>query len=258
VKILEKIKSEEDSRLPKPRIPPVEISEFPDNVKMVLNAFKITKPEDLANLEVNFSELDEEVKNLYEDYNLTDPTKIKFFLGVILSNMSRTLVNNSNISETIGKFATYITMDSLLPPRDREILIIRTAWLCKSEFELVAHLPLGVRLGLTGEEAYQILKGAEYEGWKPLDSALIRAADELHYNTFIKHETWETLSEHYNKEQFMDVIFTVGHYNTMAMFLKSAGVQLDPYMKYFEPHFDKLLEDIDAYKNEFINLCTYF
>ncbi|MHA2051826.1 MAG: carboxymuconolactone decarboxylase family protein [Promethearchaeota archaeon] len=255
---MEKNKLEENSRLSKPRIPPAEISEFPDEARMVLNAFKITKPEDLVNLEVNFSELDEEVKKLYEDYNLTDPTKIKFFLGVMLSNMSRTLVNNSNISETIGKFATYITMGSSLPPRDREILIIRIAWLCKSEFELAAHLPLGVRLGLTGEEAYQILKGAEFEGWKPLDLALIHAADELHLNTFISGETWEILSQYYNKEQLMEVIFTVGHYNTMAMFLKSVGVQLDPNMKYFEPYFDKLLEDIDACKNEFITLCTYF
>ncbi len=258
MKNLEKTKLEENSRLPKPRIPPLEISEFPDEVKNVLNAFKITKPEDLVNLEINFSDLDEEVKKWFEDYNLTDPVKIKFFLGVIFSNMSRTLVNNKNISDSIVKFATYITSVSLLPPRDREILIIRTGWLCKSEFELSAHLPLGVRLGLTGEEAYQILKGAEYEGWKPLDSALIRAADELHLNSFIKHETWEVLSRYYNKEQLMDVIFTVGHYNTMAMFLKSAGVQLDANMKYFEPYFEKLLEDIDACKNEFDNLCTYF
>ncbi|MHA2009515.1 MAG: carboxymuconolactone decarboxylase family protein [Promethearchaeota archaeon] len=255
---MEKLKLKENSRLPKPRIPPVEMSEFPDNIKMLLNAFKITKPEDLVNLEINFSELDEVGKKFLEEYNLKDPVRIKFFLGTILTNMSRTLVNNRNISDSIAKFATYITNGSLLPPRDREILIIRTGWLCKSEFELSAHLPLGVRLGLTGEEAYQILKGAEYEGWKPLDSALIRAADELHSKSFIKHETWEVLSKYYNNEQLMDVIFTVGHYNTMAMFLKSVGVQMDSNLKYFEPYFDKLLEDIDAYKNEFINLCTYF
>ena len=164
MKNLEKTKLKENSRLPKPRIPPAEISEFPEKEKMILNAFKITKPEDLVNLEINFSELDEEVKKIFEDNNFTDPNRIKFFLGVMLTNMARTLVNNRNISDSIVKFATYITSGSLLPPRDREILIIRTGWLCKSEFELSAHIPLGVRLGLTGEEAYQILKGAEYEG----------------------------------------------------------------------------------------------
>jgi alkylhydroperoxidase family enzyme len=55
----------------------------------------------------------------------------------------------------------------------------------------------------------------------------MQATDELHADCHIGDETWSSLSEHLDKKQLMDLIFTVGQYNLVSMALNSLGVQPD-------------------------------
>ena len=62
----------------------------------------------------------------------------------------------------------------------------------------------------------------------------MRAADELHNDAFISDATWEALSERFDTQQLIDVIFAVGQYHIVSMALNSLGVQLDEGVKGFE------------------------
>ena len=69
--------------------------------------------------------------------------------------------------------------------------------------------------------------GPEAEGWAPFDAALVRAADELHEDSFISNATWDALSERFDTQQLIDAIFAVGQYHLVSMALNTLGVQLD-------------------------------
>ena len=56
---------------------------------------------------------------------------------------------------------------------------------------------------------------------------LLQATDELHSDAHIIDATWQVLLAHYNTQQMMDLVFTVGQYNLVSMALNSFGVQLD-------------------------------
>ncbi|MBA7662399.1 hypothetical protein ES703_70428 [subsurface metagenome] len=79
------------------------------------------------------------------------------------------------------------------------------------------------------------MEGPDSEGWDPFDVTLLRAVDELFIDAFITEETWKVLSEKYNTNQLMDLIFTVGYYNMLAMALNSFGVQQEEGLKKFFP-----------------------
>lgn len=113
-----------------------------------------------------------------------------------------------------------------LPAREREIVILRIGYLCKSGYEWTQHVPIGERAGLTGDEIVRIKKGAD-AGWSDADAALIRASDELHHNHFISDATWAALKRHFSDKQCMDVVFSAGQYTQVCMMLNSFGVQLD-------------------------------
>lgn len=49
----------------------------------------------------------------------------------------------------------------------------------------------------------------------------------MHDDQFISEETWALLSRHFSEKQRMDVVFTVGQYTQVSMFLNTFGVQLD-------------------------------
>ncbi|HEY5288573.1 MAG TPA: carboxymuconolactone decarboxylase family protein [Caulobacteraceae bacterium] len=114
-----------------------------------------------------------------------------------------------------------------LPPREREIVILRTGFLCRSGYEFAQHKAIGLREGLTAEEIEAIKQGSDAPGWSAADRALILASDELHSDQFIGEATWAALSQHFDQKQRMDVVFTVGQYTQVSMMLNTFGVQLD-------------------------------
>jgi 4-carboxymuconolactone decarboxylase len=126
-------------------------------------------------------------------------------------------------------FSGYIEgKGSTLPRREREILILRTAWLSRDEYVWSAH-SVGFKRAANGtdEELGGIIKGPTAKGWSEFDAALLRAADELHSKQFISDSTWRILASKYADKQLLDVIFTVGDYTMFAMYINSAGVQLE-------------------------------
>ncbi len=143
-------------------------------------------------------------------------------------NLYTTLVNHPKMGERWLTFASYILRESTLPARDREILILRIGWLCRSEYEFGQHTIVGKNAGLTPEEIKRITSGPNAPGWDPFDATLIRAVDELHSDAFITDATWNALGKRYNQQQLMDVVMTVGNYNLVSMLLNTFGVQLDP------------------------------
>jgi 4-carboxymuconolactone decarboxylase len=142
-------------------------------------------------------------------------------------NIFSTLGRHPKMLEKWLTFGNYILRDSTLPERDREMLILRIGWLCRSEYEFGQHTRIGERAGLTREVIIRISKGPEAEGWSPFETALLRAVDELHQDAFIGDDTWKALAERYDEKQMMDVVMTVGQYNLVSMLLNSFGVQLD-------------------------------
>jgi 4-carboxymuconolactone decarboxylase len=176
---------------------------------------RLTKPriEPLAEAEWN-----DEVRELLE------PTRRK--TGGVL-NVQATLARHPKLLKRWNVFGNHVLFKSTLPERDREILILRIGWLCRSGYEWGQHVIIGRRAGLTDEDIERVRRGAEAPGWSPLEAALVRAADELHEDAFISDATWQALAARYDTRQLMDVVFTVGQYNLVSMALNTFGVQLD-------------------------------
>jgi alkylhydroperoxidase family enzyme len=113
-----------------------------------------------------------------------------------------------------------------LPPRQKEIVILRIGYLCKAGYEWAQHAKLGKQAGLTEDEIKRLKRGAA--GWEDADAALIRAADELHADQFIGDAVWTELCRFFSEKQRMDIVFTSAQYMQICMILNTFGVQLDP------------------------------
>lgn len=142
-------------------------------------------------------------------------------------NIFATFVHHPKLMKRWQVFGNHVLNKSTLPPRDRELLILRIGWLCRAEYEFGQHVLIGRREGLRDEEIERVTRGPDAEGWDAFDAALLRATDELHSDAFLSDTTWKELAARYDTMQMMDVIFTVGQYNLVSMALNTLGVQLD-------------------------------
>jgi alkylhydroperoxidase family enzyme len=142
-------------------------------------------------------------------------------------NIFRTLARAPKALVRFNQWGGYVlSRRNDLPAREREIVILRTGYLCKSGYEWTQHVRIGLREGLTEDEIQRLKAGAE-AGWSAADAALIRATDELHADQFITEPTWTELGRHFSDKQRMDVVFTAGQYTQVSMMLNTFGVQLD-------------------------------
>lgn len=144
-------------------------------------------------------------------------------------NVYATLVRAPKAFARYSQWGAYVlSRRNSLSPREREILILRVGFLCKSGYEFTQHTALGLRAGLSNEEIAAIKQGAGAGNWTSAEQALICAADELVRDFFVSDATWAALGQHFDEKQCMDVVFTVGQYTQTSMFLNSFGVQLEP------------------------------
>jgi alkylhydroperoxidase family enzyme len=143
-------------------------------------------------------------------------------------NIFRTLANKPKAAKGFMAWGTYVmSRRNDLPAREREIVILRTGYLCRSGYEWTQHKEIGLDCGLTEAEVEAIKLGASAPGWTAAEAALIRATDELHADQFVTDAAWATLKAHFTEHQCMDLVFTVGQYTQVSMILNSFGVQLD-------------------------------
>jgi alkylhydroperoxidase family enzyme len=145
-------------------------------------------------------------------------------VGVL--NIFRTLAQAPDALEAFLTWGKYIlSKRNALPAREREIVVLRIGYLCRSGYEWAQHVAIGKRAGLTADEIARIKTG---EGFGDADGALIRACDELHARQFVSDDVWAALQTHFSEKQCMDVVFTAGQYTQVSMMLNTFGVQLDP------------------------------
>jgi 4-carboxymuconolactone decarboxylase len=142
-------------------------------------------------------------------------------------NLFSTLARHPKLYKRFTVFGNHVRMKSSLRSRDRELLILRTCWLCDCSYDFTHHTTVGRALGIEGDQIERIKQGPDAEGWGEFDAALLRAADELHANGFVSDATWSTLAARYSTEQLMDVVFCVGQYVLVSMAVKSFGIQLE-------------------------------
>ena len=56
---------------------------------------------------------------------------------------------------------------------------------------------------------------------------MLRAVDELVADALVSDATWAVLAASLDDQQLMDLVFTVGAYDLLAMAFRSFGIELD-------------------------------
>jgi alkylhydroperoxidase family enzyme len=140
-------------------------------------------------------------------------------MGVLAHHPELTSAYNNLISHAL--YFTTITA------RQRELLILRVAYLRNAAYEWAQHVYQAGVVGISPQEIERVRVGPGDVGWDALEGALLAAADELVADARIGDTTYATLSSSLDTQQLMDVVFTVGAYEVFAMAMRSFDVVLD-------------------------------
>jgi AhpD family alkylhydroperoxidase len=183
------------------RIPPLPPSEWPDTMGDAVAALRPPNPR--------------------HPFPKRDPGRPK---GL---NALGTFAHHPELTRAFHTFNGHLLFATTLSPRQRELLVLRVATRRDCEYEWVQHVILAADAGLSDEEVARVAEGPAAAEWDELDRALVQSVDDLLDDARVADTTWAVLAGSLDEQQLMDVVFTVGAYDLVAMAFRSFGVEVD-------------------------------
>lgn len=150
-------------------------------------------------------------------------------LTPLLSSMPeilRVMMHHPTLFTQITDIGIHLTSSGALSPREREIAILRIAWLCHAPYQWGEHVLIARKIGINSEETERITQGSGASRWTEHEQAILSAAEELHETAKISDMTWNTLSKRFNNQQLLELIVVVGQYQMLAYFVNSLNLPL--------------------------------
>lgn len=155
------------------------------------------------------------------------------FKGLTPLNLRLALAHHPKLASAFQSMAHVVLFQCELPERDREIAIIRTGALTRSEYEWGMHVSIYAEKCKLEPAAVADLthcsKWTELSDviWSPKERLIVRMVDEIHAHSTVSDETWLLLNTHWPQEQVIELIFSSSFYHMAAYFLNTTAVPLE-------------------------------
>jgi len=149
-------------------------------------------------------------------------------------NLYRALGNHPGLAAAWTEFANAIRHDSKTPRALREIMILRTAQIARSEYEWAHHLRMARKAAVPEE------KIAALAGWRASKAfdARERAALALTEAVMacdVSDQVHAEVKKHFSDAEFVELALTAGFYAMVSRMLDAMRVELDDEVRDFQP-----------------------
>lgn len=144
-------------------------------------------------------------------------------------NIFAVLAHNPKLMKRFNLLGGLLINKGLLPPREREIVILRIGWNAQSEYEFGQHILIGREAGLTDDEIDALGSDTclEDHPWADEDRDLVVMADELCADDCVSDLTFARLRQRWNEAELVELVICAGFYRMVSGFLNTMGVPLD-------------------------------
>ena len=146
-------------------------------------------------------------------------------------NVLGTFAHHPELTAAFMRFNAHVLYGSTLSPRQRELAVLRVAALRDATYEWAQHALMALDCGIDEAEVARVAVGPDAPGWSGPEQAMLRAVDELVRDATISDATWTALRDDFDNQQWLDLVFTVGAYDVLAMALGMCGTPLDDDLK---------------------------
>jgi alkylhydroperoxidase family enzyme len=130
-------------------------------------------------------------------------------------------------------FLPYLFWNSRLMPRGKlprtqtEAVILRTAWLCRSEYEWTQHSAIGRSVGLSAEQVEAAADDPASELFDETTRLMLSGVDQLLADHRLSDATYIALRETLPPKRIQEYVLLVGTYAALAGSLNTFGVPLE-------------------------------
>ncbi len=153
--------------------------------------------------------------------------------GVPPLALFRTLAHNPRV---LRKFRQASLLDrGSLALRERELAILRTCWLCHSEYEWGVHVTVfASRAGLSDEQVRATCQAALPDGiFSKRDALILRLCDALHAAADVDDALFGELSAELESAQIVELLVLAGFYHAVSFVTNALRIECEASAAHF-------------------------
>jgi alkylhydroperoxidase family enzyme len=144
-------------------------------------------------------------------------------------NVYRALANAEKVFTGWMLAGRAILTSPVLPVRMREIVVLRTAYLMDSPYELGQHRDVARTAGLSRDEINAIASESEWltTDFNPVELAVLHLTSDLVTTRSVSAAVFDQVHEALGSEATVEVLMLINRYSGLALMLNALKVDLD-------------------------------
>lgn len=152
-------------------------------------------------------------------------------------NLYRQLANSPEALRHYQPFGQWTRYRGPLDPRLRELAILQVGYLARAPYEWSHHIKIGRDFGVSDDDIRAVMTETDGgdSGLPALDRTVLRAARQMTTEMRIHDAEFAVLREALNDDELVQLILTIGHYNSVVRVLATLEIDVEPE---YQPYLD--------------------
>jgi 4-carboxymuconolactone decarboxylase len=147
--------------------------------------------------------------------------------GVQVLNIFKVMAHCPRVGREFLRLGNAILFNGSLPPKLRELAILRVGDLTEATYEWTQHVPLGLTAGLTEEQIKTMHRWKDSPVFSDQERAVLQYTDEVAQNIRVSEETFKAVRDFLTEEQIVELTTTIGYYGMVSRILEALEIELE-------------------------------
>ena len=149
-------------------------------------------------------------------------------------NLYRALGNHPALTAAWTEFANAIRHDSRTPRVLRELMILRTAQVARSEYEWAHHLRMARKAGVSEAKIAALAGWRTSNAFDPRERAALALTESV-MACNVTDEVHAEVKKHFSDAEFVELSLTAGFYAMVSRMLDAMRVEMDEDVREHKP-----------------------
>ncbi|MGD9591027.1 MAG: carboxymuconolactone decarboxylase family protein [Candidatus Berkiella sp.] len=137
-------------------------------------------------------------------------------------NIYKALANNPHLLKAWLDFA-YQLRNGQTSRALREIMILRTAQLADSDYEMTQHLKMAQKAGVPQVQIDQLAKWQHSEAFNQIEKAALTLTEAV-FNNQVTDQIYQNLAKHFDDADMIELLLTASFYCMVPRFIQAIDV----------------------------------
>jgi len=142
-------------------------------------------------------------------------------------NLHLTIGHAPKVAKARRALSGMLRRDAVTPRLLRELIIIRTAQIVRSDYELNQHIPMALKVGLSQQQLDEVANWRDSKLFDERQRAVLAYIEQLLAGGDVDDATFATFASHFTPEEIIEISVLATNYYGTGLLTRALKIQVE-------------------------------